>query len=307
MDKLNILCLMMALCAVIAACCAVWLYRRQMVKLMAQLGQMVDEAVNGSLDEHLFDESQLSAVEARLKQYLTQCAVSSQSLAKEKDKIKSLIADISHQTKTPIANILLYAQLLSEYELPETCKPCIQALTDQAEKLNFLISALVKMSRLETGIITVTPKPCQIEELLTAAIDQITPKAQEKQITLIQAASTKTMVLCDPKWTIEALYNVLDNAVKYAPPDSVVTMTIEPYKLFCRIDITDQGPGITEEEWSKIFSRFYRSPAVSDHEGVGIGLYLTREILSAQSGYIKVASQPQKGSTFSLFLPIKGE
>ena len=107
----------------------------------------------------------------------------------------------------------------------------------------------------------------------------------------------------DPKWTAEALYNIMDNAIKYTPQGGKVRVTVQAYELFCRIDISDTGIGISEDEIPKIFSRFYRSSAVSQEEGVGIGLYLSREIITMQGGYIKVSSEPDKGSCFSVFLP----
>ncbi|MEN6347940.1 MAG: HAMP domain-containing sensor histidine kinase, partial [Syntrophomonas sp.] len=213
-----------------------------------------------------------------------------------------LISDISHQTKTPIANILLYSQLLSEHELPEDCTVCVQALSAQAEKLNFLISALVKTSRLETGIITVTPKQEAVQRILNEAREQIMPKANARGISIVME-DTEIKACFDLKWTTEAIYNIIDNAVKYTESGGSITIKAIPYELFCRIDITDNGIGIREDEQSKIFTRFYRSGAVNDQEGVGIGLFLTREIVAAEGGYIKVSSVPGSGSTFSVFLP----
>jgi signal transduction histidine kinase len=168
--------------------------------------------------------------------------------------------------------------------------------------LDFLIGALVKTSRLESGIIMVNPQRGSLQTLLDAVIAQIRAKAEAKEIA-IEAEATEGMAYYDPKWTAEAVYNVIDNAVKYSPRQSVIKIHAIPYELFFRIDITDEGIGIPEEEQSKIFSRFYRSPAVGSQEGVGIGLFLAREILSSGGGYIKVSSKPGQGSTFSIFLP----
>ncbi|MBJ8192387.1 sensor histidine kinase, partial [Bacillus cereus] len=109
-----------------------------------------------------------SAIEAKFAKFLSICSVSSKNLLAEKNKINELISDISHQTKTPLANILLYSQLLSEYELSQDTSTCVKALSAQAEKLNFLIHALVKTSRLETGIITVSPRRESVQKLLDA-------------------------------------------------------------------------------------------------------------------------------------------
>ena len=234
--------------------------------------------------------------------YLSSNTVSARNLAAEKDAIKTLIGDISHQTKTPIANLLLYAQLLAEQDLPPESRAYVSALEGQAEKLRFLIDALVKTSRLESGVLAMTPKRHGLQQLLEDAATQAAPRAETRGIALTVEPADLTARF-DPKWTAEALYNLVDNAVKYTPTGGSVTLRAVGYELFCRIDVTDTGPGIPEAEQAKIFQRFYRSPVVSGEEGVGIGLYLARQIAAGQGGYLKVTSRPGEGSTFSLFLP----
>lgn len=272
-------------------------------KTIRRLNQMIDNAIEGKPIENGFDESQMSALETKLSHYLVANSATKAQLAEEKANINGLISDISHQTKTHIANILLYTQLLSEGKLSEENNNCVAALMQQTEKLNFLISSLVKASRLETGIISVSPQKGKVSELVAAVIDQAIPRAEEKNITLIVNQSDIEAVF-EPKWTSEALYNIVDNAIKYTPSGGSVAVSATAYQLFCRIDISDTGIGISEEESAKIFSRFYRSQAVSNEDGVGIGLYLAREIISAGGGYIKVKSSPNKGSVFSVFLPM---
>ena len=280
---------------------AVWTHRRAR-RMLDTLDRMLDDAVRGDFQESLYDESRLSALETRMAHYLSASTVSAKNLAEEKDKIKTLIGDISHQTKTPIANLLLYAQLLEEQDLPPESRVYVSALEGQAEKLRFLIDALVKTSRLETGVLAMTLKSHPIQRLLESAAAQAAPKVEAKGI-LLTAEPADLTARFDPKWTAEALYNLVDNAVKYTPTGGSVTLRAVGYELFCRIDVTDTGPGIPEAEQAKIFQRFYRSPAVSGEEGVGIGLYLARQIAAGQGGYLKVTSRPGQGSTFSLFLP----
>lgn len=273
-------------------------------KVIERLNKMIDNAIEGRPIENGFDESKLSALETKLSHYLTANSATKIQLADEKSKINQLISDISHQTKTPLANILLYTQLLAESELSDYNQNCVAALTQQAEKLNFLISSLVKASRLETGIITVTPTNNNVANMLETVIEQATPKAMGKNIALT-VDSRDVEVVFDSKWTVEALYNIVDNAIKYTPSGQSVQLSVTPYQLFCRIDVADTGLGISEDETAKIFSRFYRSQEVTDIEGVGLGLYLAREIITAQGGYIKVKSRLGTGSVFSVFLPIK--
>lgn len=269
--------------------------------LMRRLYQMLDAAIQGSFVEHTFDESVVSALESKMADYLSSSETSAQHLKMEKNKIKELIADISHQTKTPIANILLYAQLLQEQTMPVESQNCIKALQGQAEKLSFLITSLVKLSRLETGILVMHPVLQPILPILQEIKLQYHPKAEAKNINLI-IAETAELAIFDAKWTAEAIGNVVDNAIKYTAPGGVVRLSISAYELFCRLDIMDTGRGIAEQEQTKIFTRFYRSPQVAETEGVGIGLYLARQILTEQGGYIKVSSEPDSGTIFSVFL-----
>ena len=147
-----------------------------------------------------------------------------------------------------------------------------------------------------------TPAVNPLRRVLESAAAQAAPKAEAKGVALT-VESTDLTARFDPKWTAEALYNLVDNAVKYTPAGGSVTLRARSYELFCRIDVTDTGPGIPEVEQARIFQRFYRSPSVSGEEGVGIGLYLSRQIAAGQGGYLKVTSRPGEGSTFSLFLP----
>lgn len=269
---------------------------------MESLNRMLDIAMQGDFSEEYFDESLLSAVETKLAHYLAASTVSSKNLKAEKDKIKTLIADISHQTKTPISNVLLYTQLLGEQELPEESRACVTALEGQATKLQSLIDALVKTSRLETGIIALRPTSGQLESVIQSAVSQLAPKAEAREITIITEATTADAIF-DPKWTEEAIFNLLDNAVKYTPAGGEVRVRVTCYELFSAIYVSDTGPGIPEEEQPKVFQRFYRGIAHQTEEGVGIGLYLVRQIAEGQGGYVKVNSQKGTGSTFSLYLP----
>ena len=276
--------------------------RWRTVRTIRRLDEMLTAAMNGSFSEQNFDESRLSALESRLARYLAASALSERNVREQKDQISTLISDISHQTKTPVANLQLYAQLLSEQPLTPQGKDCAAAISTQAEKLQTLIEALVKTSRLETGILTLHPQLGEITPVVERAVAQYAPKAAEKGIVLT-TRQTEGSAVFDPKWTEEAVCNLLDNAVKYTPAGGAVTVEVKHYELFSAIRVSDTGPGISEGEQAKIFGRFYRAPGAYQTEGVGIGLYLTRQIAEKQGGYVKVESRPGKGSTFSLYIP----
>ena len=286
----------------VALCAIVFGYHMREKRMIKRLWKMLDEAAKGTFENQTLDETMLSALENRMKHFVEDCDAGKQNMADQKQKIQTLISDISHQTVTPISNILLYAQLLAEKEELAPYQAEMTAISEQAEKLDFLISSMVKASRMETGIITVHPKENPLQDVFDEVEIQLRQRAFEKKIELTFEA-TKEKAFFDKKWLIEAVCNVVDNAVKYTKCGGRVTVRITAYTVFLRIDVEDNGIGIAEEEHSKIFLRFYRSPQVSEEKGVGIGLYLTREIVSLQGGYMKVISEPGQGSTFSVFLP----
>ena len=285
----------------IAAGTVFW-YRRRTRRIMENLNRMLDIAMQGDFSEEHFDESMLSAVETKLAHYLAASSTSARNVQAEKDKIKTLIADISHQTKTPIANILLYTQLLREQPLPEESYLCVNSLESQSKKLQSLIDALVKTSRLESGIIALRQTAGNLASVIQSAISQLAPNAEAKGISII-TESTNADAVFDPKWTEEAIFNLMDNAVKYTPTGGEIRVSVTSYELFSAVHISDTGPGIPEEEQAKVFQRFYRGMDHQNEEGVGIGLYLVRQIAEGQGGYVKVSSEKGLGSTFSLYLP----
>ena len=291
-----------AAAALLLAAAVVAVDRHRTARIMARLDRVVTQAMDGDFTESDFDETRLSALEARMARYLAASALSARNLRQQKEQIAALISDISHQTKTPVANLRLYAQLLAEQPLSPQGRDCAAAIDTQSEKLETLIQALVKSSRLETGILTLHPMAGDLAPMVERAAAQYGPRAGEKGVTLTVAETAGDAVF-DAKWTEEAVCNLLDNAVKYTPPGGTVTISVRSYELFSAICVRDTGPGIAEAEQSKIFGRFYRCPGAWQTEGVGVGLYLTRQIAQGQGGYVKVDSTPGVGSAFFLYLP----
>ena len=270
-------------------------------KLLNRLQQMLDCAIDGELERTEISEEKYSALENSMKQHLDSCFLARKNQQEEKEVIQKLISDIAHQTLTPISNLKIYGEILSEtnHENQEE----IATILEQTEKLDFLIQSLVKLSRMESGIIAVHSEDTTIAQMFASVQQQFNVKVREKNITL-SLCDTDLHVLCDPKWTVEAIGNIVDNAIKYTARGGKIKIKAGQYSFFVKIDITDNGIGIEKEEIPKIFGRFYRSMSVTDQPGVGIGLFLAREIIQAQNGYIKVTSEREKGSTFSVFLPI---
>lgn len=266
------------------------------------MNQMLDQAIAGNFEEKNYNESQLSRLEAKLFRFLSVSRLSLHRLEEQKNQIQQTVSDLSHQTKTPLANLLFYTEYLSEKELAPEEETMVLRIGEQAEKLNFLIQSLIKISRLEHDLIKVHCKPHSLSEFLVALSSMYQKKAEEKGIR-VKIKDTKAQACFDEKWTLEAVGNILDNAIKYTDSGGSVWMEVKEYELFLVIEVKDTGIGISEEELTEIFTRFYRSPKVSCQQGVGIGLYLTRKIISLQGGYLKVSSKEGKGTTFQVYLP----
>lgn len=270
-----------------------------------KLNQMLDDAINGDFEESDYDESELSKLETKWKRYFASSALSQKRIEEEQNTIKELVTNISHQTKTPLANILLYTQLLNERPLDEESAFLVKEIQTYSEKLDFLIQSLVKLSRLETGTYQFTPVSSNLLEITESVAREAMQKAAFKHITIHIDVDAGHAAVFDQKWTKEAIYNILDNAIKYSPENSTITIHSREYELFSCLCITDKGIGISEEEIPKIFGRFYRGLHVREQEGVGIGLYLSRQIIENQNGYIKVSSKLGQGSSFQIYLPKK--
>lgn len=269
-------------------------------KILNRINQMLEHAINGDFTEQEFDESLLSKVESNMSKYLAASELSAKNVEEEKRTLHQLISDISHQTKTPLSNIKLYAELLKESDLSgETADNAIR-LYKQTDKLEFLIQTLVKMSRLESGILKLAPAKYPLQNILDSVEQQYAAIAEQKNLKFEIISSDEEAVF-DEKWTLEAVGNVVDNAIKYTD-SGCIQICVKSYEIFCCIEVSDTGRGIRESEMGSIFGRFKRSSDVKNEDGVGIGLYLAREIMQQQHGYIKVKSEYGKGSVFQLYL-----
>lgn len=281
-----------------------FLHNRYNDDLLEQITLLI-EALVEQQERQIFSEAE-DTLTARLQHQLLKLrnilTAQNQMLAQEKEQIKTLISDISHQIKTPIAAANTFAELLSDGELSaEERTEYITTLQMSLGKLTFLTNSLIKMSRLESGIISLKPEKNSLNEIVLQAVKTVYAKAKEKGILITFECDQAFEAVLDFNWTAEAISNVIDNAVKYTPQGGFVRLQITEYPSFLRLDISDSGVGIPEEEQAKIFGRFSRGKQSVGTDGVGIGLYLTREIINKQNGYMKVSSD-ENGSTFSMFL-----
>lgn len=227
-------------------------------------------------------------------------------LENEKEDSKALVTDISHQLKTPLASLSMCNSILEDDELTLDEKHEFLAMSNKnISKLQNLIECLVNISRLEAAMIKLKPVKSSLKDTVIKAYNSAYIKAQNKNIDIILEILKDYQIVHDNKWTEEAIFNVIDNGIKYTEPGGKIIITMEESLNFIKINIEDNGSGIDKNEFNNIFKRFYRG---KEHEkkgieGSGVGLYLTRKIFEDQGGSILVKSKIGSGSKFTLMLP----
>ena len=275
-------------------------FTRELCRAMDQMISGSGEPVRAADSETLF-----ARISYRLSRLYGIMQENRRKVDEERQELKMLVLDVSHQVKTPISNLKMVTDTLLSKSATEEQWKFLQGIRNQTDKLEFLFQALVKTSRLETGAIRLEKKDAPLIDTLAMACSGIVYAAEKKDICVTVDCPEGILLSHDSKWTAEAVFNLLDNAVKYTPVGGAIRISVEQWEMYVKLSVSDTGKGISESNQASIFRRFYREEEVHEQQGVGIGLYLTREIVTRQGGYIKVASEPGQGSEFSIMLPTR--
>lgn len=265
---------------------------------MRELSNYVDKALDGNLEITEFDEKELSKIKSKLIKFLYASQVKEAKINTEKSKTKDLIADISHQTKTPITNLSLYISLLEEDPKEEY----LEIIKYELNKLNFLIQNLVKSSRLESDIIGLQKNQANLKDIVIDVLREFKVKLDEKDIR-IDLKNEDLLFDLDERWLKEAIHNLIDNAIKYSPNGSNINISIYKSYLNYNLDIENECKDLSEETLPKIFERFYRGKNSVSKDGLGLGLYIAREIIEKHGGNIR-ASLEKNRIKFSVDFPL---
>ena len=287
--------------ALLAAFVAGHFYNKKESKIFETMLLKLDRVLGGSPPEISYNELAWSAIDERLERLAYISQDRKEKAASERDAIKSLVSDISHQVRTPLANIMLYSGLLYEKELDIETRLLASKIHKQAGKLDFFMKELVKSSYTSQQMVTLHPEMTEIEEIINISCQETELAALKKNIR-IEKDMPGGLCYADKKWSIEALANILENAIKYSPENSLVKIQTATYDSFICVSVEDEGMGINEEEQGLVFERFYRSKDAGKETGFGIGLYIVREVLSKQGGYARIKPAPEKGTIVQMFL-----
>ena len=298
--------------SLLTACALFWMFlltlffAKRLSQFTSDLCQTMDSMISGGQEPARAEDREtiFARISYRLSRLYNILQENRRRVDEERRELQTLVSDISHQVKTPVANLKMVTDtLLAKPVTEQERREFLQGIRSQTDKLEFLVQSMGKASRLETGAITLEKKDVPLLDTLAQAMSGIVYGAEQKGISVEVQCPDDLRVSHDSKWTAEALFNLLDNAVKYTPAGGRISVSVEQWEMYVKLDVTDTGKGIPESRQAAIFRRFYREEEVHDQPGVGIGLYLAREIISRQGGYIKVASEVGRGSTFSVFLP----
>ncbi|MCI9071686.1 MAG: HAMP domain-containing histidine kinase [Lachnospiraceae bacterium] len=296
------------LCALVCFFLLMQVFGKRLSLFTSDLCQTLDHMIEGDEAPQRAEDSEtmLARISHRLSRLYQIMQENRRKVDEERQELQALVSDISHQVKTPVSNLKMAADTLLEKPMAETERTdFIRGIRTQTDKLDFLFQALVKTSRLETGVIHLEKKLSRLFDTVAQAMSGIVYAAEKKEITVSVDCPEDLTLFHDSKWTSEALFNLLDNAVKYTPAGGKISVSVALWEMYVEVKVTDTGKGISESNQAAIFRRFYREEEVHEQQGVGIGLHLAREIVTRQGGYIKVDSEPGQGSAFSIMLPVK--
>lgn len=289
----------LAAAGVLSAVISFLYYRSRILRMSRMLRRYQDSG----WEAESIAETRESKLEAQLRKILRQSLQQKEQAKKDRQNLAGLLSDLSHQLKTPLSGVVMDAELLQDPSLTQEERLAFAGhIGTQARKMQWLIAALVKTSRLENGILQFTAKEQGIRQTLAESVSTVYAKAQEKGISVELLEDGDIRLYHNRKWTSEAVTNILENAVKYSPCGSTVRITVQRLEIYTKISIRDEGPGVPKEEYNKIFQRFYRGSGTEEEAGTGLGLYLAQVILAQEKGYITCESEPDGGSCFSVFL-----
>lgn len=293
---------------------AVWCYLtyRRKYRDYLEISDCLEALETGRYEFFTGTDSLKTGIWPQLREQLGRAAhaaeVSKKQLEEEKENTKAMVTDISHQLKTPVSALRLSLELLGDDQVTgEEKREFVERAKREAEKLSRLMGTLVNLSRLEADMIRLEPRTAGLKATLVRAVNGVYLKAEEKNIEIEMKEFSDIELPHDPRWTAEAISNVLDNAVKYSPGESLIQIRVEPKVSYVFIEVEDQGIGIEKSEYQNIFQRFYRGkrPEVTEQEGAGVGLYLVRKIFEGQGGNVCAAPAHGQGTVMRMMLPKK--
>lgn len=269
---------------------------------LAELSLEIDRILhdNTRFDLSCFAEGELSILSSEVYKMTIRLREQADALQKDKTYLADSMADISHQIRTPLTSINLIANFLSEDELSEgRRRQLIQELLQLLSRIDWLITTLLKISKLDAGSVRMVREPVLAEELVQKAASLIAIPMELREQKLVIHADEGANYLGDMTWSVEAVGNILKNCMEHTPEGGTITVAIRDNTLFTEIVISDNGEGFAEEDIPHLFERFYKGKNAGNNS-FGIGLALSQMIVQAQDGIVRAANRKDGGAEFVL-------
>lgn len=267
-----------------------------------QMEEYVHKLLQGkyALDITENEEDALSDLKNELYKITVMLKENADVQKRQKSALADSLADISHQLKTPLTSVMVLLDNLSESSHMEerTRRRFLAEITRQLENINWLVAALLKLSRLDAGVVEFERQQVDVDALLFSVTEKLKPSAERRHVRIKREGEKKAVVSGDFGWLAEAVTNIVKNAIEHSYADSEVVITVKTNAVYTAIFVRDFGEGIGEEERRHIFERFYRS-GYANEDSVGIGLSLAKEIIERQQGYLTVEAKEQ-GALFEI-------
>ncbi len=255
---------------------------------------------NYNIDINTYDDNVLSSLKDDIYKMTIKLKNMADNSNKEKKYLATTLSDISHQLKTPLTSLFVFNEILKQDNLDsKTRKEILEKSEKQLERIKWLITSLLKMSQLDSGSIILQKDKVNLQKLINESCEPFLISLDLKNVKLQINIDKKAFIICDKNWTIEAISNIVKNALEHVKENGTITIQSITNPIYLKLEIIDDGEGIKAEEINHIFERFYHGNKNKD--SIGIGLNMSKMIIEKQKGYIEVESKLNKGTKFSIY------
>lgn len=293
--------LLFLLCATVSAAAIPYFYKRK--RNIGQLVRYMQRVEQGCYALDMTDnaEDELSALKNELYKVTVVLKESAELAVTQKKALADSVSDISHQLKTPLTSVMVLLDNLSEssHMDEKTRKQFLAEITRQLSGVSFLVTSLLKLSKLDAGVVEFLEETVQWDSLLAEVTDKLEVLAELKQITIKREGTEGMRMRGDERWLLEAVSNIVKNAIEHSREGQKILICTEENAVYQSVTVKDFGEGLEEEEQKHIFERFYKSRNAGN-DSVGIGLALAKEIVEKQGGCLTVESSPGEGCAFTM-------
>lgn len=279
----------------------VFKYNHSESKKINEITKYIEEINRGNYKLNIEEntEDELSILKNELYKITIKLKEVAENSQKDKTTLKDSLSDISHQIKTPITSILIMLDnILSDENMPEDIKKdFIKDIKREIVNIKFLVESILKLSKIDSNSIKFIKKEVFIKDIINEAVKNVSMLSELKNIEIIVLGDDSIKTICDLKWQVEAITNILKNCIEHSYENRKIYINYNQNNMYTELKIEDNGTGIDAKDLPHIFERFYKGKN-SSSDSVGIGLALSKSIIESNNGYIQVDSELNKGTTF---------